>query len=107
MCITERRKGLVHISLFDRGWPSGLRRSPTAFEGHGCRRSVTPSDRFMSPLGDRSNALAGTSATISRAKAVQRAGQRMLSKVWIGNTFPSNAPRRDYPILPKPGGVVA
>jgi hypothetical protein len=61
----------------------------------------------MSLFSGRSNALAGTSATISRAKAVQRAGQRMLSKVWIGTTFPSNAPRRDYPILPKPGGVVA
>ena len=58
MCIIERRKGLVHISLFDRGWPWGLRRGPTVFEGHGCGRSVTPSDRFMSPLGDRSNVLA-------------------------------------------------
>jgi hypothetical protein len=47
MCITERRKGLVHIPLFDRGWPSGLRRGPTVFDGHGCRRSVTPSDGIM------------------------------------------------------------
>ena len=59
MRITERRKGLVHISLYDGGLPSVRWRGPTAFEGHGCRRSVTPSDGFMSLLGDRSNVLAG------------------------------------------------
>jgi hypothetical protein len=58
MCITERRKGLVHISLFDRGWPSGLRRGPTVFEGHGCGRSVTPSDGITSLFSGRSNVLA-------------------------------------------------
>ena len=58
MRTTERRKRLVHISLYDRGLPSGRWRGPTAFEGHGCRRSVTPSDGFMSLPGDRSNVLA-------------------------------------------------
>lgn len=55
MRITERRKRLVHISLYARGLPSWRWRGPTTLEGRGCRRSVTPSDGFMSLLGDRSN----------------------------------------------------
>jgi hypothetical protein len=58
MCITERCKGLIHISLCGRGLPSGPQRGPTAIAGHRCRRSVTPARRIHVTAECRSNVVA-------------------------------------------------
>jgi hypothetical protein len=104
MRITERRKRLVHISLYARGLPSWRWRGPTTFEGRGCRRSVTPSDGSMSLLGGRSNVpavdfnhdLARQSTSTFRAMYVQQ----ILGRHHV----PIEHLTTDYPDLAQPGG---
>src|SRR5258705_3742362 len=114
MCITERWKGLVHISLFHRELPSRPRRhrrgaqagpcGPTEFEDRHCRRAATPTDGIMSLFSGRSNALAsGYSDDLARqgwSTCRLMYSQQILDR----HRVPVERVTTDYPILPTPGG---
>jgi hypothetical protein len=104
MCITERCKGLIHISLCSRGLPSAPQRGPTAIAGHRRRRSVTPAGRIHVTAQCRSNVLA---MEFNHDRARQRwstCKETYVQQILGRHRVPIEHLTTDYPDLAQPGG---